>query len=196
MYTIKYYFLFFINTVLINNCVFMQFLGLCPFLGVSKKIEVAIYMGLSTTFVITLSSIITWIINYFIIIPCEITYLRTLIYISVIATTVQVTEIIIKNISPIFYRLLGIFLPLITTNCIVLGIPLISINYEYNFLQSTFYGFSSAIGFLLAIVFFSAIRERIELSNVPSPFKGSSIGLITAGIMSLSFMGFTGIIKP
>lgn len=195
MNMLKYYLLFFISTVFINNCVFVNFLGICPFIGTSKKIKVAIYMGISTTFVITITTSITWIINRLIILPFEIFYLRTFIYILIIATTVQLTDIIVKSINPIFYRLLGIFLPLITTNCIVLGIPLISINNNYDFYQSLIYGFSSSIGFLLAIVTFSAIRERIELLNIPYYFKGSPIALITAGLMSLSFMGFSGIVK-
>lgn len=195
MEKLQHYLFFFISTALINNCVFVNFLGICPFIGVSKKIKVAIYMGLSTTFVTTFTTGITWIINYFLIIPFQITYLRTFIYILIIATTVQLTEILIKNISPVFYRLLGIFLPLITTNCIVLGVPLISVNNKYNFLQSIIYGFSSSIGFLLAIVIFSAIRERMKLSNIPTVFQGSPIALITAGLISLSFMGFSGIVK-
>ncbi|AEW44499.1 putative NADH:ubiquinone oxidoreductase, subunit RnfA [Serratia symbiotica str. 'Cinara cedri'] len=189
------YLILFISTVLVNNFVLVKFLGLCPFLGMSKKPESAIGMGIATTFVMTLASISTWFLNTFIIVPLELEYLRTLSFILVIAVLVQFTEIIMRKTSPVLYRLLGIFLPLITTNCAVLGVTLLNVNLGYNFLQSTVYGFSAAAGFSLVIVLFAAIRERIIIADVPAPFRGSSIALITAGLMSLAFMGFTGIVQ-
>ncbi len=189
------YFLLFISTVLVNNFVLVKFLGLCPFLGVSKKLESAIGMGIATTFVMTLASISAWLINTFILLPLGLVYLRTLSFILVIAVVVQFTEIVIRKTSPILYRLLGIFLPLITTNCAVLGIALLNVNFSYNFLQSLIYGFSAASGFALVMVLFSAIRERLAIADVPAPFRGASIALITAGLMSLAFMGFTGLVK-
>ncbi|HGJ5876549.1 MAG TPA: electron transport complex subunit RsxA [Arsenophonus sp.] len=189
------YFLLFITTVLVNNFVLVKFLGLCPFMGVSKKLETAIGMGFATTFVMTLASICSWLMDTFILIPLDLIYLRTLSFILVIAVVVQFTEMVVHKTSPILYRLLGIFLPLITTNCAVLGVALLNINQSHNFLQSAVYGFAAAVGFSLVIVLFSAIRERIAVANVPSPFRGSSIALITAGLMSLAFMGFSGLVK-
>ncbi|MFV9996910.1 MAG: electron transport complex subunit RsxA [Arsenophonus endosymbiont of Dermacentor nuttalli] len=189
------YFLLFIATVLVNNFVLVKFLGLCPFMGVSKKLETAIGMGFATTFVMTLASICSWLIDTFILIPLDLIYLRTLSFILVIAVVVQFTEMVVRKTSPILYRLLGIFLPLITTNCAVLGVALLNINQSHNFLQSTVYGFAAAVGFSLVMVMFSTIRERIAVANVPPPFRGSSIALITAGLMSLAFMGFSGLVK-
>ncbi|MDT9587525.1 MAG: electron transport complex subunit RsxA [Candidatus Arsenophonus melophagi] len=189
------YILLFITPILVNNFVLVKFLGLCPFMGVSKKIESAIGMGFSTTFVLTLASIFSWFIDTFILIPLDLSYLRILSFILVIATVVQFTEIVVHKTSPILYHLLGIFLPLITTNCAVLGVALLNINQSHTFLQSAVYGFSTAIGFSLVMVLFSAIRERIEVANVPAPFRGASIGFITAGLMSLAFMGFNGLVK-
>lgn len=189
------YFLLFIATVLVNNFVLVKFLGLCPFMGVSKKLETAIGMGFATTFVMTLSSICSWLMDTFVLIPLGLIYLRTLSFILVIAVVVQFTEMVVRKTSPTLYRLLGIFLPLITTNCAVLGVALLNINQSHNFLQSAVYGFAAAVGFSLVMVLFSAIRERISVANVPAPFRGSSIGLITAGLMSLAFMGFSGLVK-
>lgn len=189
------YFLLFIATVLVNNFVLVKFLGLCPFMGVSKKLETAIGMGFATTFVMTLASICSWLMDTFVLIPLDLIYLRTLSFILVIAVVVQFTEIVVRKTSPTLYRLLGIFLPLITTNCAVLGVALLNINQSHNFLQSAVYGFAAAVGFSLVMVLFSAIRERIAAANVPAPFRGSSIGLITAGLMSLAFMGFSGLVK-
>lgn len=189
------YLLLFIGTVLVNNFVLVKFLGLCPFMGVSKKLESAIGMGLATTFVITLSNICSWIVNTFILMPLGLVYLRTMAFILVIAVVVQFTEMVVRKTSPSLYRLLGIFLPLITTNCAVLGVALLNINQQLNFMQSALYGFSASVGFSLVMVLFAAIRERLVVADVPAPFRGSSIALVTAGLMSLAFMGFTGLVK-
>lgn len=189
------YLLLFIGTVLVNNFVLVKFLGLCPFMGVSQKLESAIGMGFATTFVITLASIFAWLVNHLILLPLDLVYLRTLAYILVIAVTVQFTEMVVRKTSPALYRLLGIFLPLITTNCAVLAVPLLSVNLNHSFMQAAVYGFSASVGFSLVMVLFSAMRERLALANVPAPFKGSSIALITAGLMSLAFMGFSGLVK-
>ncbi|VFP78398.1 Ion-translocating oxidoreductase complex subunitA [Candidatus Erwinia haradaeae] len=189
------YLLIFSSTVLMNNFVLVKFLGLCPFMGVSKKLEAAIGMGLATTFVITLSSMLSWIVNYLILTPLHLHYLRTITYILLIASVVQFTELMVHKTSPNLYRVLGIFLPLITTNCSVLGVPLLSMNLRYNFIESAIYGFSGSISFLLIIVLFAGMREHLVCADVPEPFKGSSIILITAGLMAVSFMGFTGLVK-
>ena len=178
------YLLLFVGTVLVNNFVLVKFLGLCPFMGVSKKLETAMGMGLATTFVMTLASICAWLIDTWILIPLNLIYLRTLAFILVVRKT-----------SPVLYRLLGIFLPLITTNCAVLGVALLNINLGHNFLQSALYGFSAAVGFSLVMVLFAAIRERLAVADVPAPFRGNAIALITAGLMSLAFMGFSGLVK-
>lgn len=189
------YLLLFVGTVLVNNFVLVKFLGLCPFMGVSKKLETAIGMGFATTFVMTLASISSWLMDNFILVPLDLLYLRTLSFILVIAVVVQFTEMVVRKTSPTLYRLLGIFLPLITTNCAVLGVALLNINQSHTFMQSAVYGFGAAVGFSLVMVLFAAIRERLEVANVPAPFKGASIGLITAGLMSLAFMGFSGLVK-
>lgn len=189
------YLLLFIGTVLVNNFVLVKFLGLCPFMGVSKKLETAIGMGLATTFVITLGSVCAWLVNHLLLVPLQIEYLRTMAYIVVIAVTVQFTEMVVRKTNPALYRLLGIFLPLITTNCAVLGVPLLSVSLDHSFLQAAVYGFSASVGFSLVMVLFAAMREHLVLADVPAPFKGSSISLITAGLMALAFMGFTGLVK-
>jgi electron transport complex protein RnfA len=189
------YLLLFIGTMLVNNFVLVKFLGLCPFMGVSKKLETAIGMGMATTFVMTLASVSAWLINDFLLEPLGLAYLRTLAFIFIIAVVVQFTELVVRKTSPSLYRLLGIFLPLITTNCAVLGVALLNINLGHHFLQSAVYGFSAAAGFSLVMVLFAAIRERLATADVPAPFKGSSIALVTAGLMSLAFMGFTGLVK-
>ncbi|AVF34595.1 MULTISPECIES: electron transport complex subunit RsxA [Rahnella] len=189
------YLLLFVGTMLVNNFVLVKFLGLCPFMGVSKKLESAIGMGLATTFVITLSNICSWMVNTFILMPLGLVYLRTMAFILVIAVVVQFTEMVVRKTSPSLYRLLGIFLPLITTNCAVLGVALLNINQQLNFMQSALYGFAASLGFSLVMVLFAAIRERLVVADVPAPFKGSSIALVTAGLMSLAFMGFTGLVK-
>ncbi|WP_049218845.1 electron transport complex subunit RsxA [Proteus mirabilis] len=189
------YLLLFVGTVLVNNFVLVKFLGLCPFMGVSKKLETAIGMGFATTFVMTIASISSWLVDTFILVPLDLLYLRTLSFILVIAVVVQFTEMVVRKTSPTLYRLLGIFLPLITTNCAVLGVALLNINQSHTFMQSAVYGFGAAVGFSLVMVLFAAIRERLAVANIPAPFKGSSIGLITAGLMSLAFMGFSGLVK-
>ncbi len=189
------YLLLFVGTILVNNFVLVKFLGLCPFMGVSKKLESAIGMGLATTFVMTIASIFSWIINELILIPLDVGYLRTLSFILVIAVVVQFTEMVVRQTSPALYRLLGIFLPLITTNCAVLGVALLNVNLNHNFLQSALYGFSAAVGFSFVMVLFAAIRERLVVADIPAPFKGNAIALITAGLMSLAFLGFSGLVK-
>lgn len=189
------YLLLFIGTVLVNNFVLVKFLGLCPFMGVSKKLESAMGMGLATTFVMTMASICSWLIDNWVLIPLNLVYLRTLSFILIIAVVVQFTEMVVRKTSPDLYRLLGIFLPLITTNCAVLGVPLLSVNLNHTFLQAALYGFSASLGFSLVMVLFAGIRERLVLADVPAPFKGSSIALVTAGLMALAFMGFSGLVK-
>jgi electron transport complex protein RnfA len=164
-------------------------------MGVSSKSEAAASLGIATIFVITLSSVCTWIINNLILIPLNLVYLRTLSYILVISFVVQFTEVFVRGVSPSLYRLLGIFLPLITTNCIVLGVPLLSVNLDYSFFQSVIYGFGASLGFCMVIVVFSGIRERISIADIPTPFKGEPIALITAGLMALGFIGFTGLVN-
>ncbi len=185
--------LLFAGTVLVNNFVLVKFLGLCPFMGSSKKLEMAIGMGLATTFVLTLVAVLSWLANHLILIPLDITYLRILVYITASAVVVQFTEMVIRKTSPALYRLLGIFLPLITTNCAVLAVPLLSTNHQHGFFQAAFYGFSASVGFSLVMILFAAMRERLEHANTPAPFRGAPISLITAGLMSLSFMGFIGL---
>ncbi|MDU5840726.1 MAG: electron transport complex subunit RsxA [Haemophilus parainfluenzae] len=185
-----HYILLIISTALINNFVLVKFLGLCPFMGVSKKIETAIGMGLATTFVLTVASLCSYLVDNYILMPLNATFLRTLVFILVIAVVVQFTEMVINKTSPSLYRLLGIFLPLITTNCAVLGVAL-----AHNLTESVIYGFGASLGFALVLVLFAALRERLVAADVPITFRGSSIALITAGLMSLAFMGFAGLVK-
>lgn len=189
------YILLIISTALINNFVLVKFLGLCPFMGVSKKIETAIGMSLATMFVLTVASISAYLIDTYILTPLSATFLRTLIFILVIAVVVQFTEMVIHKTSPTLYRLLGIFLPLITTNCAVLGVALLNINLAHNLTQSVIYGFGASLGFGIVLVLFAALRERLAAADVPNAFRGASIALITAGLMSLAFMGFTGLVR-
>jgi electron transport complex protein RnfA len=189
------YFLLLVSTVLVNNFVLVKFLGLCPFMGVSSKIETAIGMSMATTFVLTLASMSSYLLNNYILEPLGIEYLKTISFILVIAVVVQFTEIVVQKTSPKLYRLLGIFLPLITTNCAVLGVALLNVNAEHNFLQSIVYGFGAAAGFSLVLVLFASMRERLAVADVPRPFKGSAIAMITAGLMSLAFMGFAGLVN-
>jgi electron transport complex protein RnfA len=189
------YFLLFFGTVLVNNFVLVKFLGLCPFMGVSNKIETAVGMSFATTFVLTLTAALSYIVNNFILMPLDLIYLQTLSFILVIAVVVQFTEMVMHKTSPTLYRLLGIFLPLITTNCAILGLALLNINENHDFVESIIYGFGAGVGFSLVLVLFSSMRERLAASDVPLPFKGSAIAMITAGLMSLAFMGFTGLIK-
>ena len=189
------YFLLFFGTVLVNNFVLVKFLGLCPFMGVSNKIETAVGMSFATTFVLTLTAALSYIVNTYLLMPLDLIYLQTLSFILVIAVVVQFTEMVMNKTSPTLYRLLGIFLPLITTNCAILGLALLNINENHDFVESIIYGFSAGIGFSLVLVLFSSMRERLAASDVPLPFKGSAIAMITAGLMSLAFLGFTGLIK-
>ena len=189
------YLLILVSTILVNNFVLVKFLGLCPFMGVSNKLETAMGMGLAPTFVLTLASICSYLANQYLLAPLGLEYLRTITFIVVIAVVVQITEAIVHKTSPLLYQVLGIYLPLITTNCAVLGVALLNIQEEHNFIQSALYGFGAAIGFSLVLVLFSSIRERITVSDVPAPFKGNAIALITAGLMSVAFMGFSGLVK-
>ena len=184
-----------VSTVLVNNFVLVQFLGLCPFMGVSSKLETAIGMSMATTFVLTLASLCSYLVEQYILTPLDLNYLRTLSFILVIAVVVQFTEMVVNKTSPTLYRLLGIFLPLITTNCAVLGVALLNINEQHNFVQSVLYGFGAALGFSVVLILFSAMRERLAIADVPVPFKGAAIAMITAGLMSLAFMGFSGLVK-
>jgi len=189
------YLLLFIGTVLVNNFVLVKFLGLCPFMGVSNKVETAVGMAVATTFVLTLASVASYLVDQYLLAPFDLEYLRTLSFILVIAVVVQFTEMVIHKTSPLLYQLLGIFLPLITTNCAVLGVALLNVNEKHNFLSSLVYGFGASLGFSLVLVLFAAMRERIIVADVPGPFKGPAIAMITAGLMSLAFMGFSGLVK-
>jgi len=188
------YLLILIGAVFVNNIVMVKILGLCPFMGVSKKLEASIGMGAATTFVLTVASGASYLINQYLLGP-ELSYLTTLSFIVVIAGIVQFTEMVIRKTSPVLYQVLGIYLPLITTNCAVLGIPLLNVQAKHNFMESLFFGFGGAVGFTLVMVLFAGMRERMEGADVPAIFKGSAIAMITAGLMSLSFMGFSGFIK-
>ena len=189
------YALILLSTILVNNFVLVKFLGLCPFMGVSRKLETAMGMALATTFVLTLSSVTSYLVNIYILTPLGIEYMRTIMFILVIAVVVQFTEMMVHKTSPLLYKVLGIFLPLITTNCAVLGVALLNVQQHFNFIESAVYGFGAAIGFSKVLILFSAIRERVAAADVPQPFRGSAIALVTAGLMSLAFMGFSGLIK-
>ncbi len=189
------YLLLLIGTVFVNNIVLVKFLGLCPFMGVSRKVETAIGMSAATTFVLTLSAILSYMINSWILSPLDLEYLRTIAFIIAIAAVVNFTEMVVHKTSPLLYNVLGIFLPLITTNCAVLGVALINVQEQNNFFESVIYGFGAALGFSLVLILFAAMRERINVADVPAPFKGSAIGLVTAGLMSLAFMGLGGLVK-
>jgi electron transport complex protein RnfA len=188
------YVIILISTVLVNNFVLVKFLGLCPFMGVSKKTDAALGMGLATTFVLTLSSVMSYLLYTYLLIPFELEYLKTIGFILSIAAVVGFTEMAIHKSSPALYQVLGIYLPLITTNCAVLGVALLNIGEGHNFIESAFYGFGAAVGFTLVMVLFASMRERIDAGDVPRPFKGAPIALITAGLMSLAFMGFGGLV--
>ncbi|MGH1373191.1 MAG: electron transport complex subunit RsxA [Cellvibrionaceae bacterium] len=183
-----------ISTILVNNFVLVQFLGLCPFMGVSNKLETAIGMGGATTFVLTLASICSYLVHNYVLSPLGLEYLKTIAFILVIAVVVQFAKMFIEKTSPLLYRVLGVFLPLITTNCAVLGVALQNTAKAHNFTQSALYGFGAALGFSLVLILFSAMRERLAVADVPMPFKGAAIGMITAGLMSLAFMGFSGLV--
>jgi len=188
------YLLILISTVFVNNIVLVKILGLCPFMGVSKKLEAAIGMGAATTFVLTLGSGSSYLIAKYLLGP-DLAYLTTISFIVVIAGIVQFTEMVVKKVSPVLYQVLGIYLPLITTNCAVLGIPLLNLQQNHNFMQSLLFGMGGAIGFSMVLILFAAMRERLEAADIPAPFRGSSIAMVTAGLMSMAFMGFSGLVK-
>lgn len=181
-----------ISAIFVNNFVLSRFLGICPFLGVSKQVETAVGMGVAVTFVMALASAITYVVQYSILDPLNLGYLQTIAFILIIAALVQLVEMIIKKASPSLYQALGVYLPLITTNCAVLGVALINIQNEYNFIETIFNGVGAALGFTLAIVLFAGIRERLETSAVPKALEGFPIALLTAGLMAIAFLGFSG----
>jgi len=191
---VETYLLILVSTVFVNNIVLVKILGLCPFMGVSKKLEPAIGMGLATTFVLTLASGASYLINEYLL-GSELFYLRTLSFIVVIAAVVQFTEMFLHKMFPLLYQVLGIYLPLITTNCAVLGIPLLNVQARHDFVESLFFGLGGALGFSMILIVFAAMRERLEGADVPAPFRGTAIAMVTAGFMSLAFMGFSGLVK-
>ena len=187
------YLIIFISAIFVNNIILSQFLGICPFLGVSKKVSTSLGMGAAVAFVLTLATIVTFLVQKFPLDPFELGYLQTLAFILVIAALVQMVEIILKKVSPPLYQALGIFLPLITTNCAVLGVAILVIQRDYSLLQSVVYAISTAIGFALALVVFAGIREQLEMVRIPKGMRGMAIVLVTAGLLALSFMGFSGL---
>lgn len=189
------YFVIIISSIFVNNIVLSQFLGICPFLGVSNKVSTSLGMGAAVTFVLAIASIVAYLIQYYILVPLNITYMQTIVFILVIAALVQMVEIILKKVSPALYQALGIFLPLITTNCAVLGVAILLVQKEYNLGEAVVYAVSVAIGFTLALVLFAGLRERLELENIPKAMKGVPIALITAGILAMAFMGFSGLVR-
>ncbi len=191
----KTIFIILLSSIFVNNFVMSKFLGICPFLGVSKKVETALGMGMAVTFVMTIASLFTYLIQKLILVPLGIEYLQTIAFILVIASLVQFVEMVIQKMSPTLYQALGVFLPLITTNCAVLGVAILNIQSNYNLIETLFNGFGAAVGFTLSIVLFAGIRERLEISDVPKSFQGFPIALITAGLMSIAFLGFSGLVK-
>lgn len=184
-----------VGTVLVNNFVLVRFLGLCPFMGVSRNLEAAFGMSMATAFVLTLSSAMAYLLHEYILVPLDLEYLKTISFILVIAASVQFTEIMVRRQSPLLHQLLGIYIPLIATNCAVLGVALLNVREAEGFIQSVFYGFGAAGGFALVLVLFAAVRERLQAADIPLPFRGTAIALMTAGIMSLAFMGFSGMAR-
>ena len=187
------YILIFISAIFVNNIILSQFLGICPFLGVSKKVDTALGMGAAVAFVLTLATIVTYLLQTYVLNPFGLLYLQTLSFILVIASLVQMVEIVLKKVSPALYQALGIFLPLITTNCAVLGVAILVIQKDFSLIQSIVYAFSTAIGFALAMVVFAGLREQLSLVRVPKGMQGMAIVLVTAGLLSLAFMGFSGV---
>ena len=187
------YILIFISAIFVNNIILSQFLGICPFLGVSKKVDTALGMGAAVAFVLTLATIVTYLLQTYVLNPFGLQYLQTLSFIPVIASLVQMVEIVLKKVSPALYQALGIFLPLITTNCAVLGVAILVIQKDFSLIQSIVYAFSTAIGFALAMVVFAGLREQLSLVRVPKGMQGMAIVLVTAGLLSLAFMGFSGV---
>ena len=188
------YFAIIIGAIFVNNVVLAQFLGICPFLGVSSKVETSLGMSAAVTFVMALTAVVAWSIQQFILVPFGIEYMQTIVFILVIASLVQMVEIILKKLSPALYQALGIFLPLITTNCAVLGVAILMIQKEFTLLQSVVYSIATAIGFGLALVLFAGIRERLDFEEVPAVMKGVPVALVTAGILAMAFMGFSGLV--
>jgi electron transport complex protein RnfA len=184
-----------VGAILVNNFVLSRFLGVCPYVGVSRKTDTAVGMSMAVVFVMTMASAISWLVQHLLLVPLQIQYLRTIAFILVIAALVQLTEMTIQKVSPILYGALGIYLPLITTNCAVLGVSILNIQKDHTFPQACVFGFSAALGFGLALVLFAGLRERLELVEVPRPFRGAPIALITAGLLSLGFLGFAGLVK-
>lgn len=184
-----------ISAVLVNNFILQRFLGTCPFLGVSRRVHTALGMSGAVVFVMTMTSVVTWPVYHFVLVRYHLEYLQTIVFILVIAALVQLVELALQKMSPALYKALGIFLPLITTNCAVLGVAVLNIQKQYNFIESVVFGMGGALGFGLAMILFSGIRERIDLGDTPLPLRGTAIGLVTAGLLSLAFMGFTGLVK-
>ncbi|MBS4031066.1 MAG: electron transport complex subunit RsxA [Clostridiales bacterium] len=182
----------FFGAVFINNFVLSRFLGICPFLGVSKKVETSVGMGMAVTFVMGMASLVTWLLEYYVLVPNSLEYLRTIVFILVIASLVQFVELVIRKVSPTLYQALGIFLPLITTNCAVLGVAILNIQIGYTLFEAIVFGVAAAIGFTLALVIMAGIREQLELVFIPEHFRGVSLALIIAGILSIAFTGFQG----
>ena len=187
------YILIFISAIFVNNIVLSQFLGICPFLGVSQKVNTSLGMSAAVAFVLTLATIVTYLVQYYVLNPFGLQYLQTIVFILVIASLVQMVEIVLKKVSPALYQALGIFLPLITTNCAVLGVAILVIQKDFSLLQSIVYAFSTAIGFGLALTVFAGIREQMALADIPKGMRGTAIVLVTAGLLSLAFMGFSGV---
>ncbi len=181
-----------IGSIFINNFIFAKFLGICPFMGVSKKIESSIGMGMAVTFVMTLASAVTWVIYYYLLVPFNLEYLQTISFILIIASLVQFVEMVVRKMSPNLYKALGVFLPLITTNCAVLGAAILNIQEKYNFIETTVNGFAAAVGFTMALILLAGVRERLEYADVPKAFQGVAIAFISAGLLAMAFMGFSG----
>ena len=184
-----------VSAIFVNNFVLARFLGICPFLGVSRAVETALGMGMAVTFVMTVATAVTWFIHYFVLLPFDIEYLQTIAFILVIAALVQLVEMVIQKVSPVLYQSLGIYLPLITTNCAVLGLAVLTVQKGYSFLEGIVFAIGAALGFALALVLFAWLRERLDCSPVPASFRGPAIALVTAGLLSLAFMGFAGMVK-
>lgn len=188
-------FLILVATVLVNNFVLVRFLGLCPFMGVSRNLEAALGMALATGFVLTLSSASSFLLHQYVLVPLDIEYLRTISFILVIAASVQFTEMMVRRLSPLLHQVLGIYIPLIATNCAVLGVALLNVQEAHGFVESVIFGFGASVGFALVLVLFASIREKLAAADIPAPFRGTAIALMTAGFMSLAFMGFSGMAR-
>ena len=189
------YFVIIVGSIFVSNIVLTQFLGICPFVGVSNKLSTSVGMGGAVLFVLTLATMVTWLIQYYVLTPFGLQFMQTIVFILVIAALVQMVEIILKKISPALYQALGVFLPLITTNCAVLGVAILTVQKQFNLLEGVVFAMSNAIGFTLALVIFAGIREHLDLMEVPKGMRGVPIALVTAGILALAFMGFTGMVK-